>query len=259
MSPVSPTVSSPYQILLQTRAGRKRDYSSFRSNQDRVIKREFTAAETGSAWPAALIAVADGVSRCPDGGAIASWILHEKLEREPLFRQTGVDLGEQFRTRILEFHREFLQAFQDDVLMLESGCTLSAALLYGPQGIVIWSGDSPVYHFRESKGTFQSRSLIIPDVDGESGALTDCFSGVTAFSPGMRTVELEPGDMVLAATDGIMYSGRELAASVGREGFTEAWMDSICQKSFDTPRSDDMAIVAAKWQGPVRQAGPVLS
>lgn len=158
-------------------------------------------------------------------------------------------LGEQLRLRLREFHREFIDCFRDDEFMLESGCTLAAALLYGHRGYVFWSGDSPIYHLSPREGGFLAEDLIIPDREPHSGALTDCFSGVTPFCFQHRVIDLHPRDIVIAATDGIVFTGDELAASIGRQGFTEEWMQSICQKSFETPSSDDLAIVAARWLG----------
>lgn len=243
-------MNSPYELLAQTRPGQKRNFSPFAANQDRALQREFAAAATGKPEPAALIAVADGVSRCPDGGAVADWIIHQKLEREALFGHGVSDLGGQFHSRVLEFHLEFLEQFGNDVLMLESGCTLAAALLYGSRGLIIWSGDSPVYHLQVREHGYATQELILADKDPYTGALTDCFSGVTPFCLHHRIIHLQPGDIVIAATDGVMYSGRQLAESIAEQGFTQGWMESVCEESYATPRSDDISIAAARWLGP---------
>jgi serine/threonine protein phosphatase PrpC len=243
-------VSSPFQLLLHTRAGKKRTFSPFQANQDRALVREFAPGDTGQSEPAALVAVADGVSRCPDGGAVAQWILHEKLDREDLFFHSTMDPGGQLHSRLLEFHQEFLEHFREDVLMLGSGCTLAAALLYGSRGLALWSGDSPVYHLQARDGRYHAQDLIVADKDPYSGALTDCFSGMTPFCLRHRSIRLQPGDIVIAATDGIVVSGKKLADSITKLGFSEEWMESVCQDSYDTPRSDDLSIAAARWLGP---------
>lgn len=242
---------SPYQLLLRTRPGKKRAIFPFSASQDRAIIREFTAEETGRHEPAVLIVVADGVSRCPDGGAVAEWIVHEKLNTDPIFQHPTMDLGGQLRSRILEFHLEFLECFRDDHRMLGSGCTLAAALLYGSRGIVLWSGDSPAYHLQPKEGGgFSSQELIVADKDPYTGALTDCFSGLTSFSLRYQTMRLNQGDIVIVATDGIVFSGEGLADSIVDQGFSDSWMEGVCQHSFESPRSDDIAIVAARWIGP---------
>ena len=243
-------MNSTYQLLAQTRPGQKRNVSPLAANQDRALKREFPIAETGRPEPAALIAVADGVSRCPDGGAVADWIIHQKLERDALFGHAVTDLGGQFHSRVLEFHLEFLEQFRGDRLMLESGCTLAAALLYGSRCLVIWSGDSPIYHLQVRGQGYAAQELILADKDPYSGALTDCFSGVTPFCLHHRIVHLQPGEIIIAATDGVLFSGRQLAESLVEQGFTQEWAETVCQESYDTPRSDDIAIAAARWLGP---------
>jgi len=211
--------------------------------------RNFPADELSDTPEAVLLAVADGVSRCPDGGAVSEWIVGQKLREARLRRSTGTLSLEPIRAALRTLHEEFLHEFREEPNLLESGCTLALAYLQGNRAAILWSGDSPVYHLQERADGFRSQLLTVADKDPFTGALTDCFSGVTPFAVHERMIELEPRDLVVVATDGIRHSGADLASSLDNEGFTAAWLEKVCQSSFDMPNSDDLAIAAVQWAG----------
>ncbi len=236
-----------FHVLSYTHAGGKRSAMFHRENQDRVMTREFAPAELGSGGPALLLAVADGVSRCVDGGAVADWLISSHLGIDPIFNRPSEEPSEALYHYLRQAHRTFLHDFGRDPGMLESGSTLSVALVHGDRGSVLWSGDSPVYQIRTlPDGNLSARTLTFPDRDPVSGALTDCFSGVTPFGVRQRRFEVSPGDIVIAATDGLAYDGETLAFTLAHMGFTEAWLHDICERSQARPGSDDVAVAAVQ-------------
>ena len=241
-----PASPAAFETLSHTRAGAKRVYVPQKKNEDRVLVREFSPAETGLPSPSVLITVADGVSRCADGGAVAQWILHDRIENDIIFNPAEGALLKQFHTYLGKIHREFLEQFRSDMEMLESGCTFSAVLVVGDDAAAYWAGDSPIYHFKQDGDHFKSRTVSIADKDPFSGALTDCFSGVTPFSVKQAGIRANPGDILIAVSDGVAYDGEDLARMVAQRGFTEEWLDTVCQLSFEVPLSDDITLTAVK-------------
>ncbi|MEM1295526.1 MAG: protein phosphatase 2C domain-containing protein [Verrucomicrobiota bacterium] len=238
--------SKRFSSLSLTRPGAKREFVEHKENEDRVLVREFTNEETFSEDPTILVAVADGVSRCADGGAVAEWLL-EQVAKDAIF-QSGDE-----RTLIKQFHdyaealrARFMEEFKGRPEVQESGCTFAAALVNGEKGAAYWAGDSPVYLMTQNNGVLKSRTLTIADKDPYSGALTDCFSGVTPFRVKQAGFTVGPGDVVVAVSDGVAYDGEDMASTIQGNGFNQQWMETICQKSFELPYSDDISLAGVQ-------------
>ena len=235
-----------FKTLSRTRAGGKREHVGRKENEDRVLVREFTAEETKQGIPAVIVAVADGVSRCANGGGVAEWLLVDRMANDPIFGSETDNLTKQFQHYLREVHHRFLNDFRGDVTMLESGCTLSAVLLAGGRGSVFWAGDSPAYLLQKQGAMLHGRNLTTADKDPFSGALTDCFSGVTPFSVKLSGAEVKPGDILIAASDGVAFDVADLAATIDQHGFTENWLNLIVQASFEIPYSDDISLAGVE-------------
>tara|TARA_R110002096_G_scaffold403766_3_gene601360 strand:- start:69007 stop:69741 length:735 start_codon:yes stop_codon:yes gene_type:complete len=232
--------------LSLTRPGAKRDVVDHKENEDRVLVREFSKEETFSESPTMLVAVADGVSRCADGGAVAEWLLTQ-IDRDVIFEENHQKtLINQFHDYAESLRAKFMVEFKDRPEIQESGCTFAAALVSGDTGAAYWAGDSPVYLITPNGERLKARTLTIADKDPYSGALTDCFSGVTPFRVKQAGFKVEPGHIVVAVSDGVAYDGEDLAATIHSNGFTQEWMESICQQSFDMPFSDDISLAGVR-------------
>ena len=236
-----------FTTLSRTRAGAKRLHIPQVENEDRVLVREFSSSEIRREGTATMVAVADGVSRCADGGGVAEWLLNERLAKDVPFRSANEELPNQFRSYLLEVHRQFIGQFSGNNDMIESGCTLSVVLVCGMHAAAYWSGDSPAYHLQSREGErLHVRGLTIADKDPFTGALTDCFSGLTPFAVKQAGFKLNPGDIVVTASDGLAFDGEDLVRYLEQYGFTEAWVDEIFERSYNQPFSDDISISALK-------------
>ncbi|MEM7011606.1 MAG: hypothetical protein AAF585_09000 [Verrucomicrobiota bacterium] len=238
-----------FTTLHRTRAGAKRNHIPQKENEDRVLVREFTSTEIRREGVATLIAVADGVSRCTDGGGVADWLLEERLSKDVPFESANESIFNQFREYLTQVHRQFLGDFAGNADMLESGCTLCAVLVYGNRAAAYWAGDSPAYHFQFRKGQrLHTRTLTIADKDPFTGALTDCFSGLTPFAVKQGGFKINPGDIIITASDGLAFDGDDLITYLDQFGFTEEWVDEIFERSYNQPFSDDISVAALRFE-----------
>jgi len=239
-------VTQTYKTLSFSRPGAKRHWVEEKENEDRVLVRTFSPQETFQPISATMVAVADGVSRCAAGGAVAEWLLIERLSNDPVFELGEVDLEKQLLKYMRKVHTEFLEVFKDDRSMLESGCTFCAGLAHGQQAAAFWAGDSPVHHLRPKGGKLKARTLTVQDKDRFTGALTDCFSGVTPFNVKRASVYggLQRGDYLIAASDGLDFDAEGLGHTLDQRGFNEEWMESVSDQSYARPFSDDISMAA---------------
>jgi serine/threonine protein phosphatase PrpC len=236
-----------FTAFIQTHGGRKREWVEKKANEDRVLCRRLDASEGG---PAILMAVADGVSRCADGGAVAQWLLHERLAQDRFFAGEvtpgAQSCREIFHGYLRGVHDAFRRRFRQDAEMLESACTLAGAVVFPTHACVFSCGDSAVFLLRlEEKGR-AGFALTRPDRVFGTSMLRDCFSGLTSFAVRVKTVELEPGDVLVAATDGLVPGPEEIARRLDAASFSQAWLDALCADSLAAPGSDDIAVAAVR-------------
>jgi serine/threonine protein phosphatase PrpC len=233
-----------YTAFSYTMAGRKRNLTARRTNEDRVLIREFPQDQGG---PAILAAVADGVSRCADGGAVAQWLIHDRLAADDLLAKQEETLARTVEAYLRRVHDEFIGQFDGNEEMMESATTLAGVLVLGRRACVFTSGDSPVHLLRRDKDRLFGETLTEPDKIPGTPMLTDCFSGVTAFDFRVREVELHPGDFLICATDGLVLGAEGLAESLSGTPFSKQWAEHICTESYNFPGSDDVGVAAIRF------------
>lgn len=232
-----------YTAFSYTMGGRKRNLTARRSNEDRVLVRSFELDQGG---PAILAAVADGVSRCADGGAVAQWLIHERLSQDPVSLETEPDLSRLVGNYLRRVHQDFLGRFSTDTDMMESACTLAGVLVRKEKACVFWSGDSPVHLLRQRDSGLEGQTLTTPDKIEGTPMLTDCFSGLTAFAFRTKLIDLSPGDFIVCATDGLVLEAKDLAESLQEHPFSKEWAEKICTDSYNFPGSDDIGVAAIR-------------
>jgi serine/threonine protein phosphatase PrpC len=232
-----------YTAFSYTMAGRKRNLTARRVNEDRVLIRNLEESE---GRPAILAAVADGVSRCAYGGAVADWLIHERLGNDNLLPDAGMSLSVILKAYLKGVHREFITQFQDNEDMMESAATLAGVVICGGRACVFTSGDSPVHLLHRKGDRLVGETLTVPDKIPGTPMLTDCFSGVTEFDVHFREIDVRPGDFLICATDGLVLEARDLAESLSGTPFSKEWAEQICLESYNFPGSDDVGVAAIR-------------
>jgi serine/threonine protein phosphatase PrpC len=232
-----------FTAFSHTMAGRKRNLTARTANEDRVLIRTFHQAKGG---PAVMAVVADGVSRCADGGAVANWLIHERLAVDDFLNGPNAQLPGLIRTYLKRVHQDFIERFEENDDMMESATTLAGVVVQNGKACIFWSGDSPVHLLRLREGRLHGETLTSPDKIHGTPMLTDCFSGLTAFDFRTRVVDVRAGDFLVCATDGLVPEAKELAVILSERPFSKEWAEEICTDSYNVPGSDDIGVAAIR-------------
>ncbi len=227
-----------YEFLQMTMIGHK-GLKALEENQDRVLLRPLPIGDT----ELYLLAVADGVSRCPDGGAVAEYLVTHMACDEPL-REKGKRWPQQLRDYLRDLNIRFYSENIAQPEMLESACTLSAALLEGECAHCLWAGDSPIFRARPLKGRWQLRQISVPDLVDRF--LSDCFGAHAPFRLKYRKVRLASGDVLIVATDGVVPTVEAMAALLDQHGIGAPLLDAIQNNAQAEEYYDDASLVLAQ-------------
>lgn len=209
-------------------------------NQDRVLHRIVSADDAD----VLVLAVADGVSRCPHGAEIASWLIEKHLANDELFETAGGRHAIEFRKYLRQLNERFYQEFNDDLPMIESACTLSVALLEKNAAHCVWVGDSPIYLARKYEEQFDVEQISVPDSVGR--LLVDCFGAHAPFHVKHRKIDLRIGDVIVVASDGVAHIPEELEHHLNAHGPTEALLQAIEESAKEHEFYDDASLVLAQ-------------
>lgn len=215
-----------FQTGRQTHPGMLRDI-----NEDSLAVYELTAlCESHPAPQVHFYAVADGIGGS-DAGEVASRIAARAL-LEQLYHLVVQPLlsGEVILAESLAEHlREMVRRANQEILArrlergLDMGCTLTAVLFYGPQGVVANVGDSRTYLFRAGRLAQVSadHSVVANLVSGGIIKPEDAYTheqrNVILRSLGDRAelevdlypVHAQPGDRFLLCSDGLWEMVRD--------------------------------------------------
>ena len=205
-------------------------------NQDRLVQRKI---EVG-AGEVLLLAIADGVSRCPHGAEIAHYLINQHLALDPIFTNER-RLPMQVIRYLRRLNRAFYKEYAGDLDMLDSACTLSVILLENEVAHCIWVGDSPIYLARDSGSRFDVTQLTVPDVEGRM--LVDCFGAQSPFKLKYLKVELRVGDVIVVASDGVSPGPESFGAQLNRHGPTPRLLQAIVAHSVSSEFYDDATLV----------------
>ena len=209
-------------------------------NQDRVLHRWLGADDA----KLLLLAVADGVSRCPHGGEVASYLIDQHLAVDAVFEKAEGRRALQARKYLRGVNERFYDEFADDPAMLESACTLSAALLEGTTAHCEWVGDSPIFLARKAAHGFVTTQLSIPDNCGR--LLIDCFGAHAPFRLKHCHVELAPGDVLIVASDGVAHGPASFGALLNAHGTTTDLLEAVAAQARQAEFYDDASLVLAQ-------------
>lgn len=211
-------------------------------NQDRLLVRSMpTLADSR---PLTLIAVADGITNCAYGGSVARYVVERHMEQDDLSQVSRDPVG-----GLVDYLRglydRFRAEFEDSPDMLASGCTVTAAVIQGTTLSCCWIGDSPLFVLQRPTRNWTAKQITRPDVD-RMGVLTDCFGHGCRGSFKSAALSLNPGDIVVAATDGACLDESLLESSMDAGAFGESWLESLALPAQGARYHDDISIVALR-------------
>ncbi len=232
-------VTSPFHVLEMSMMGHKGP-GTRAENQDRVLQRWI---ENGGE-PLLLIAVADGVSCCPHGGEVASYLIEQRLAADRIFEHGDDRCALQARKYLRDVNERFYAEFADDQATLESACTLSTALIEGTTAHCEWVGDSPIFLARKKAGGFVTTQLSVPDNCG--ALLIDCFGAGAPFRLKHCKVELGVGDMIIVASDGVARGPESFGALLNAHGATTDLLAAVEARAKSSEFYDDASFVLAQ-------------
>jgi serine/threonine protein phosphatase PrpC len=211
-------------------------------NQDRLLARSLHADPAGE--PTTLIAVADGISQCPYGGSVARYVIDQHLKNDAVLQQDE-DPATALPLYLSKLYKGFVEEFAEMPDMLDSGCTLTVAIIRGRSLTYGWVGDSPLFVIRAAPTGYTAQALTRPDLD-RMRVLTDCFGSRSPCHFKAGSLALEPGDITVVATDGASLSDVALAASLTEASHGMPWLESLASSAQNARFYDDISMVALK-------------
>jgi serine/threonine protein phosphatase PrpC len=212
-------------------------------NQDRILSRALPAGDGARV----LLVVADGVSQTPNGGSVANWLVEKRLKEDsiefPPDREPVLSLKNYLENLYIQFKAEFASPEYEG--MLDSGASLSVVFLHDQVADCLWAGDSPIYHSRKTKKTYETQLLTRPDHD-RSGRITNCFGANLPFNLHHCAVHLAVDDIVTITSDGILVDDYTLGRIYHSHPFGIPALQEMLRISRRPPFWDDLSIVAGK-------------
>ena len=210
------------------------------ANDDRVLQRKLP----GNGSDLGLIAVADGISRCPSGGMVAHFIVEEHLANDLIFAGGNGPLANQFEDYLAGLGERFYAEHANEPDMLESGATLSAALLEGETAHCFWVGDSPIVVARRCAERFETVQISVPDTFGR--VLIDCFGAGAPFVVKRSHTVLARGDVLLVGSDGAIRDLESLTDLLNEHGPSCQLLSALRSGVQTAPYYDDASLVLAE-------------
>lgn len=233
--------AAKYRVLQTTLIGHKSLFGR-EENQDRVLHRAF-ALPAGELH---LLAVCDGISRCPAGGDVASYVVEEHLAKDAIFHGNGDSPSPkaQFFAYLNDLQKQFYREFAQNDDMLESGCTMSVALVESEVAHCAFLGDSPIVIARKVEGRFATRQVSTPDLAGR--LLTDCFG---AGAPGRikeQQVTLARGDLLIIGSDGAIKEPSRFSRILNEHGPAPELLRAVEEEARSAHFYDDATLILAE-------------
>jgi serine/threonine protein phosphatase PrpC len=217
------TISEP--LALPVYSGSRKG-GKHAENQDAIGVRQLSCERR-------LLVIADGIGSHAYGGSVARWIVEKRLMVDTI--------PESLNDYLKSLHRKFQRDFEDIDEMIESGASLSLAVVGSDSADIYWAGDSPVFHTRHNPSP--STTLIAEPHSGAGGALTKCFVGSHDFSPSHRRIDIRSGDVITLASDGFIIDESFISYEVSNNGFSQAKIDAMLEDSVASPGSDDASVI----------------
>ena len=212
-----------------------------RDNQDSLFTRELG---TPGGERILFAGLADGITQCPFGGAVARWVC-QHMARCPI----RIDRPSDVKTEVMQSIRAARATFRRDLGeaddFAQSGCTLTVAAI--AEGVFngFWVGDSPVLLSAEVGDEFCTECITSPD-HGPNGELLDHFGATSPLNIKHIARHLHVGDVVTLATDGFtrIWDPGSLSSVYSAGLFDEGLKRQLLRLPF----KDDATFIAIRIQ-----------
>lgn len=224
-----------YEILEMTMMGRKGG-GCREENQDALLSRRMMH----DGREALLCAVADGVTRCPDGGGVARYLVERHLASDPVFGD-GEEAAPALERYLRSVNTLFYKECAAEPEMIESACTLSVGVIEQATAHCFWVGDSPIFFAERAGDAFRCQQLSKPDLYGR--LLVDGFGAHAPFELKRVRVDFAVGDVLVLATDGVANSVEEFAYWIDHFGPTQRMIDAMEEEIRGQEFYDDASLV----------------
>lgn len=186
-----------------------------------------------------LFAVSDGMGGHRDGD-LASQAVVDALATVPF--EPGQSLDQKLALVVRALVRvsnglfaDYLAAPEQDI----SGATALCVLVDGDYACCVWAGDSRLYLLRD-----HHLYLVSEDHSDNGGPLTRAIGAAEHIQIDRRLVTLEPNDVLILCTDGLLKGLDETELANMIEDGTAGLADRLLAKAMAGGSKDDITVVA---------------
>jgi serine/threonine protein phosphatase PrpC len=192
------------------------------ANEDAVGFLHVAEAKLEESEATAVAALADGMGGMASGEVAAALTVRAVLDYFR-HRESAGDRAEAVRAALREANRAVVEAARADAKHGGMGCTAEVILVEGRRAAVGHVGDSRVYHFRGGRlaqvthdHTFVNQLVrlgMLTTTEAERhpkrSELQQAIGGRRDLNPDVHEIAAEPGDWLLACSDGLSNTLKE--------------------------------------------------
>jgi serine/threonine protein phosphatase PrpC len=220
--------------------GRK-PWAKHTENQDRVLCRAVDIhGDQG-----AILVVADGITKCPFGGSVARWVVEQHLAKDNIAFADG-DPADCLHGYLNRLHSQFYAEFSSGPDgFLDSGASLSVALLLRDTAYCLWAGDSPIYISRRTVAGFDTELISRPDQDS-AHRLTNAFGAGSPFELRVRRLSISRGDIVTITSDGVAIDEWTLSCIYRENTLLKVAIEKMIRSSTRGRSWDDLTVAVGQ-------------
>jgi len=208
-------------------------------NRDALFVRE-VAVTDGSA--VLLAGIADGITKCPFGGAVARWVCRF-LEQSDVQVAIAAEMVTAVPAMIVDARDAFRADLGQSDDFAQSGSTLTIAIVVEDVFHGFWVGDSPILFSSMADSGLSTECITRPDINSR-GELFDQFGVNSPLNIKHVERHLRQGDVITLASDGFtrIWDTGSLSSA-----YTDGLFDkSLARYFLDQPFRDDATFIAIR-------------
>ena len=210
------------------------------ANDDRVLQRKLP----GNGSDLGLIAVADGISRCPSGGMVAEFIVEEHLANDLIFAGGNGPLAEPIRGLSCRAGRAFLCGTRQRTRHAGERRHIERRSARGRNRALLLGGRLTIVVARRCAERFETVQISVPDTFGR--VLIDCFGAGAPFVVKRSHTVLARGDVLLVGSDGAIRDLESLTDLLNEHGPSCQLLRALRSGVETAPYYDDASLVLAE-------------